>query len=224
MEGAATSTRLDMTAPQPSERIENSRLVLGLLEAVHKGDAKSQRDLAAGLGVALGLVNAYLSRCVNKGLMKVSQVPARRYAYYLTPKGFAEKSRLTAEYLSTSFSFFRTARNDCAVVFAEAKRRGWQSLALAGASEVAEVAALCGMEAGIAVKAVVDPQYKGERFVGVAVHRDFANLGGELDGIVVTAIADTQAMLTMAIAAKGLERVLIPSLLASRLIDEAAQS
>jgi hypothetical protein len=154
--------------------------------------------------------------------MKVSQVPARRYAYYLTPKGFAEKSRLTAEYLSTSFSFFRTARNDCAVVFAEAKRRGWQSLALAGASEVAEVAALCGMEAGIAVKAVVDPQYEGERFVGVAVHRDFANLGGELDGIVVTAIGDTQAMLTMAIAAKGLERVLIPSLLASRLIDEAA--
>ena len=211
-----------MTASPPSERIENSRIVLGLLEAVHKGDAKSQRDLAAGLGVALGLVNAYLSRCVNKGLMKVSQVPARRYAYYLTPKGFAEKSRLTAEYLSTSFSFFRTARNDCAIVFAEAKRRGWQSLALAGASEVAEVAALCGMEAGIAIQAVVDCQYEGERFVGVTVHRDFADLDGKLDGIVVTAISDTQTMLTMALAARGAERVLIPSLLASRLIDEVS--
>jgi DNA-binding MarR family transcriptional regulator len=209
-----------MTASPPTERIENSRLVLGLLEAVHKGEAKSQRDLAAGLGVALGLVNAYLSRCVNKGLMKVSQVPARRYAYYLTPKGFAEKSRLTAEYLSTSFSFFRTARNDCAIVFVEAKRRGWQSLALAGASEVAEVAALCGMEAGIAVQAVVDPDYDGERFVGVPIRRDFASLGATLDGIVVTAINDTQAMLTMAVAAKGSERVLIPSLLASRLIDK----
>jgi DNA-binding MarR family transcriptional regulator len=211
-----------MTASPPSERIENSRIVLGLLEAVHKGEAKSQRDLAAGLGVALGLVNAYLSRCVNKGLMKVSQVPARRYAYYLTPTGFAEKSRLTAEYLSTSFSFFRTARNDCSIVFAEAKRRGWQSLALAGASEVAEVAALCGMEAGIAVQAVVDPEYDGERFVGVPLRRDFAGLDAKLDGIVVTAISNTQAMLTMAVAAKGAERVLIPSLLASRLIDKVS--
>ena len=47
----------------------------------------------------------------GKGLVKMSQVPLNRYAYYLTPQGFAEKSRLTAEYLSVSFNFFRRARN-----------------------------------------------------------------------------------------------------------------
>ena len=210
-----------MTLPLPTDRIENSRILLGLLEAVDNGDARSQRDLAAGLGVALGLVNAYLGRCVNKGLMKVAEVPARRYAYYLTPQGFAEKSRLTAEYLSSSFSFFRTARDDCAIVFAEARRRGWRNLALAGASEVAEVAALCGMEADIAVQAVVDSRFEGERFVGVPVYRDFAELGAQLGGVVVTAISDTQEMRVMAVAAMGAEHVLIPSLLASRLIDRA---
>ena len=61
-------------------------------------------------------VNAYLKRCVKKGLVKVSGAPARRYAYYLTPQGFAEKSRLTVEYLSSSFSFFRQAREDCSAV------------------------------------------------------------------------------------------------------------
>ena len=66
--------------------------------------------MAGDLGIALGLANAYLKRCVKKGLIKVSQVPANRYAYYLTPKGFAEKSRLTAEYLSVSFNLFRDTR------------------------------------------------------------------------------------------------------------------
>ncbi|HEY4820142.1 MAG TPA: winged helix-turn-helix transcriptional regulator, partial [Xanthobacteraceae bacterium] len=68
--------------------------MLGLLESVERGGEQSQRRLASELGVALGLVNAYLKRCVNKGLVKVSEAPARRYAYYLTPHGFTEKSLL----------------------------------------------------------------------------------------------------------------------------------
>jgi hypothetical protein len=74
--------------------------VLGLLESVERDGAQSQRKLASDLGIALGLVNAYLKRCVKKGLLKIGQAPARRYAYYLTPHGFAEKSRLYASYLT----------------------------------------------------------------------------------------------------------------------------
>src|SRR5262245_55008305 len=106
------------------ERSEDDRIVLSLLNSVDDG-AQSQRRIAEELGIALGLVNAYLKRCVKKGLVKVSQAPARRYAYYLTPKGFAEKSRLTVEYLSASFSFFRRARSDCATVFADARAHGF---------------------------------------------------------------------------------------------------
>ena len=65
------------------------------------------------LDIALGLVNAYIRRCIKKGLVKVTQAPAGRIAYYLTPSGFAEKLRLTIEYLSYSFSFFRQAEADC---------------------------------------------------------------------------------------------------------------
>ena len=91
---------------RPSEESpESSRIMLGLLDAVEQDRAQSQRLLASELGIALGLVNAYLKRCVKKGLVKVRSAPARRYAYYLTPQGFAEKSRLTVEYLSYSFAF-----------------------------------------------------------------------------------------------------------------------
>ena len=95
---------------------ENARIVLGLLESVGRDGGQSQRRLAAELGIALGLVNAYLKRCIGKGLVKVRSAPTRRYAYYLTPKGFAEKSRLTVSYLTNSLSFFRLARADCAAL------------------------------------------------------------------------------------------------------------
>ncbi|NIQ08836.1 MAG: winged helix-turn-helix transcriptional regulator, partial [Gammaproteobacteria bacterium] len=75
-------------------------LTLEILQAIEQNNDVTQRHLASHLGVALGLANSYLKRCVRKGLVKIQHVPANRYLYYLTPKGFAEKSRLTAKYLS----------------------------------------------------------------------------------------------------------------------------
>ncbi len=40
---------------------------------------------------------------------RVRSPNAPRYAYDLTPKGFAEKSHLAAEYLTSFFAFFRRA-------------------------------------------------------------------------------------------------------------------
>src|SRR3954447_13244596 len=107
---------MNRAVPQHQDT-DNEQIVLDLLNSVEQDGDRSQRHIAAELGIALGLVNAYLKRCVRKGLVKVRDAPARRYAYYLTPHGFAEKSRLTVEYLSESFSFFRLAKADCAHVF-----------------------------------------------------------------------------------------------------------
>src|SRR5229473_5533703 len=124
---------------------ENERIVLGLLNSVeHDGD-RSQRHIAAELGIALGLVNAYLKRCVKKGLVKVHDAPARRYAYYLTPHGFAEKSRLTVQYLSDSFSFFRRAKTDYTAALDGARGRGFARIAILGVSDLAEIAAICAL-------------------------------------------------------------------------------
>ena len=139
-----------------TEETDNARIVLGLLESVERDGAQSQRKLASDLGIALGLVNAYLKRCVKKGLLKIGQAPPRRYAFYLTPQGFTEKSRLTVEYLSSSFSFFRSAREDCASVLKAAHARGWNRIALIGVSDLAEIATICALEQGIAIVAVVD--------------------------------------------------------------------
>src|ERR1700691_3757160 len=148
---------------------ENERIVLDLLNSVEQDGAQSQRHIAAELGIALGLVNAYLKRCIKKGLVKVHDAPARRYAYYLTPQGFAEKSRLTVEYLSTSFSFFRLAQGDCARRLEAAEISGFSPRVRAGRSDIAEIAILCAVETSVTIVAIVDPRSDDTQFVGVKV-------------------------------------------------------
>src|ERR1700676_2593261 len=155
---------------------DNERVVLDLLTSVEHDGGRSQRRIAAELGIALGLVNAYLKRCVKKGLVKVHDAPARRYAYYLTPHGFAEKSRLTIQYLSDSFSFFRLAKGDCARAFGMAKASGFSRVVLAGKSDLAEIAILCAVEADLTIVAIVDPRSEERRFVGVDVVKSYVDV------------------------------------------------
>lgn len=196
---------------------ENERIVLGLLSSVENDGGRSQRRIAAELGIALGLVNAYLKRCVKKGLVKVHDAPARRYAYYLTPQGFAEKSRLTVQYLSDSFSFFRKAKSDFAGVFELAKSRGFDRLVLAGQSDLAEIAILCAFEAGVTIVAVVDPVSDSSRFVGVDVHKTYSDVNGMFDAVVVTDVTRAHASVDAAVEACGTDRVFAPALLGLRL-------
>jgi DNA-binding MarR family transcriptional regulator len=195
---------------------ENERIVLGLLSSVESDGARSQRRIAAELGIALGLVNAYLKRCIKKGLVKVHDAPARRYAYYLTPQGFAEKSRLTVQYLSNSFSFFRLAKSDCAGVLEAARAKGFGRLVLAGKSDLAEIAILCAVEAGVTIVAVLDPQSEDQHFVGIDLYKSFADVKPAFDAVIVTDVAGAKSSYEAAVAACGAERVLMPALLGLR--------
>ena len=194
---------------------EKTRILLGLLESVERGGEQSQRRLASELGVALGLVNAYLKRCVKKGLVKVRQAPARRYAYYLTPNGFAEKSRLTIEYMSYSFMWFRRAKTDCEAALAVARERGFGRIALLGASELAEIAAICALDSGLVIVAVVDPTCEAARFAGAPVVRDLDAVADAIDAVLVTDMRGADAMRRLAADRLGAERVLMPALLLS---------
>jgi DNA-binding MarR family transcriptional regulator len=195
-----------------SESSEDDRIVLNLLNLVDDG-AQSQRRIAEELGIALGLVNAYLKRCIKKGFVKVRHAPARRYAYYLTPQGFAEKSRLTVEYLSYSFSFFREAKADCTRAFALAKERGFQNLVLSGKSDLAEIAILSAVDSGISVVAIVDVSAGGTLFVGKPVVAKHDDLSVSFDAVLITDVSGARRAFDEATERYGTDRVLVPRLL-----------
>lgn len=144
-------------------------LTLELLAAIDDQSDVTQRHLADRLGVALGLANSYLKRCARKGLIKIQQAPANRYLYYLTPKGFAEKSRLTAKYLSVSFEFYRKASNSYTAIFRHCSEDGIARVALCGISELAEIATLRAQEFDINVVGCVDFVATKDKFLNKPV-------------------------------------------------------
>ena len=216
---ASDTIRLDERGPAMADIAVNEderRHIAGLLASVEREANVSQRALASELGVALGLVNTYIKRCVKKGLIKVQEAPSRRYAYYLTPHGFAEKSRLTAEYLSWSLTFFRRARMDCSTAMAEARARGWRGVALVGGSDLAEIAILAAAEQGVPVAGLIDAGMSRVNVLGVQVFASDSDIQPAPDGWIVTAINGAQATHDALVAAHGGHAVLAPALLAVR--------
>ncbi|MGF1631596.1 MAG: MarR family transcriptional regulator [Kiloniellaceae bacterium] len=183
-----------------------------MLDVIETRDHVTQRGLSGELGIALGLTNIYLKRCINKGLVKVRKAPARRYAYYLTAKGFGEKARLTAKYLARSLSFFRLAREDCSDLFNACKAQGFRRIALIGAGDLCEIATLAAHDCGIEVVAVFDEETNRQQLAGVRVVRDPGELA-KVDAVVITEMKDPQAAYDRMTAAFGRDRVFFPSLL-----------
>jgi len=140
---------------------------LRLLEAVHEDSRVTQRGMAKKLGIALGLANIYLKRMIHKGYIKCVNVQPNRISYLITPRGIAEKARLTYEFMDYSLHLYGEVRQhlrgtiqDCA---AEGKR-----VAIYGSGEAAELAYLSLKESGMEPVAIFD-QDGGREFLGMPV-------------------------------------------------------
>jgi EPS-associated MarR family transcriptional regulator len=73
-----------------------------LLRILESNPQASQRDLAQALGISVGKVNYCLNALIEKGLLKARNFKnnknKRAYMYYLTPRGFEEKARVTVRF------------------------------------------------------------------------------------------------------------------------------
>jgi len=172
----------------PQDREE--ALTLEILNAIEARSDVTQRHLADRLGVALGLANSYLKRCVRKGLVKITQAPANRYLYYLTPQGFSEKSRLTGQYLSASLDFYRRASGSIARAFQDCQARGAKRVLFAGASELAEIAAVRCHDHALEVVGTFDPVQVREQFAGKPVWHRLDEVP-DCDAVLFTALDDS---------------------------------
>ena len=189
-----------------------AKITLGLLNIVHDNSAASQRSMADNLGIALGLANAYLKRAVKKGLIKISQAPANRYAYYLTPKGFTEKSRLTAEFLSQSFNLFRHARLEGAEFLGQCQNRGWNRVALYGLGDLTDIFTLSAHDFSVELVAIINGKSGVTEYAGSPVVNDPSELKN-VDAVIICDIMDPQAAYNKVCRTFPPERILVPNFL-----------
>lgn len=121
---------------KPTEHLRN----LQLLEEISKDPDVSQRRLSQQIGIALGVTNACLKKMINKGLVKAKGINHKRIAYYLTPKGFTEKTRLTYRFLQHTISFYSTIKDRISNRLSALFQAGHRRIICYGAGEVMEVA------------------------------------------------------------------------------------
>ena len=76
---------------------------LNVLRKINRKPKSTQRELAEELGFSLGKLNYCLKALKNKGLLKIrnfSKNPKKiSYVYILTPKGIAQKTTLTINFM-----------------------------------------------------------------------------------------------------------------------------
>lgn len=197
---------------------KDEQVTLKLLTAIEQQSDVTQRGLARRLGVALGLTNSYLKRCIGKGLIKIREAPANRYFYYLTPHGFAEKGRLTAEYLTVSFNFYRLAGESCCRVFDTCQLSGIRSVVLCGLSELAEIAYVRAHEHDIQIVGVYDPFSIRDHFFRLSVCKRLEALPA-YDAFMITDVKDPVGSLAHLKSQAELKPILIPDLLGIKMTD-----
>src|SRR5262245_53034178 len=162
---------------------------LEILTAVDEGGSLTQRALAQRLGVALGLTNLYLKRLSRKGYLKIVEFPRKpatrkRLRYLLTPKGIAEKTRLTYEHMSYALNLYRRTRETLRQTLAELAPAGAKRIALYGIGDAAELAYLTLKEFGLEPVAVFARDAGGE-FLGYRVRPASELADEEIDRVIV---------------------------------------
>ena len=163
---------------------QESFRTLQLMTELEDGSTVSQRELAGRLGVAVGLVNSYLKNFVSKGYVRVKNYPRNRYAYLLTPKGFAEKGRLALQHLNYFTNLYTTTRQEYLELFRQLKADGIVEVVFCGVDEVAEIAYLSLQEAGLKLSAVIDESNERRELFGHLI-RPFPESLSEISGEIV---------------------------------------
>ncbi|HJN59770.1 MAG TPA: winged helix-turn-helix transcriptional regulator [Alphaproteobacteria bacterium] len=204
-----------------TRKARDDAIIRDILVRVGESEHVNQRTLAKELGIALGMTNSYVKRCVRKGLIKISEIPPNRYAYYLTPQGFTEKTRLTAEFLSDSLTFFRRSRVQYTSIYEQCTAAGWRHLALAGAGELAEIAILSAREHDVVLLGVIDGGRHGETLLGLPIVAGVGALDRP-DAVILTALDAPQAVYNGLIESLPPARVLAPALLGVERLPDAA--
>ena len=153
---------------------------LEVLDAVAQDRQITQRDLAARLGIALGLANLYIKRLARKGFIKCVNVQSNRLLYLITPHGIAEKTRLTYEYVEYSLDLYNRVRSYLRIALRPLASQG-KRVAIYGVGEAAELAYISLREAGLDPVAIFDGA-DPKQFLGLQVRdiRDHATIDYDL--------------------------------------------
>ncbi len=165
-------------------------IALRLLDEFTKEPEISQRALAGRIGIALGLVNAYIKRLYKKGHIKIKTLPRNRIKYIITPKGFTERARLTYTYINYSIQYFREIRLNIERTYVKMIAEGITTILLWGDGELAELCFISTRGLPLRIVGVVAEEKVDNGFFGYNVFTVDDICALDYDAILVSSTDD----------------------------------
>jgi DNA-binding MarR family transcriptional regulator len=120
-----------------------------LLNEIAQDSMITQASLSNRLGIAVGSVNWYIKRLVNRGWVKVSHLNRTRLKYDLTPEGMAIFTQRAYLYARDSLKVYSALRKKAKALVAELKQKGIDQVYIEGDDEAVDILRLTCIEAGI---------------------------------------------------------------------------
>jgi DNA-binding MarR family transcriptional regulator len=120
-----------------------------LLDAISKDSTVTQASLASSLEMAVGSVNWYIKRLINRGYLKASRMDRTRLKYNLTPEGMTALTHRATQYALSSLQVYRDLRDSSKTIITRLQRNGISKVFLQGNNEFMDIFKLSCIEAGI---------------------------------------------------------------------------
>jgi len=172
---------------KPSEGMRDFQL----LEEIERNPKVSQRELSHKFGIALGVTNACIKRMARRGLIRLKGIPPRRIAYYITPRGFAEKANFALRVFSYNIRHYAEMKKLISTKLIEMQSSGVKRVAFYGVSDEMEVAYITLQGLDIKLVGIVDDEKNwGKKVFGHKVMGpgDVKKLNP--DAILITSVKD----------------------------------
>jgi DNA-binding MarR family transcriptional regulator len=172
---------------KPSEGMRDFQL----LEEIERNPKVSQRELSHKFGIALGVTNACIKRMARRGLIRLKGIPPRRIAYYITPRGFAEKANFALRVFSYNIRHYAEMKKQISRKLIEMQSSGVKRVAFYGVSDEMEVAYITLQGLDIKLVGIVDDEKNwGKKVFGHKVMgpSDVKKLNP--DAILITSVKD----------------------------------
>ena len=126
--------------------------MINFFQNLEKREILTQNSLAKKIVISIGMANALIKRSIKKGFIKAKAAPYKRFAYYLTPDGFGEKSRLVKEYLESSLDFYSKAKKEFIKILKKIKDSNLDiDIVVVGRGDLVDILKLASMSSGIRI-------------------------------------------------------------------------
>ena len=120
-----------------------------LLNEIAQDSMVTQAGLSDRLGIAVGSVNWYIKRLIQRGWVKVSHLDRTRLKYDLTSEGMAVFTQRALYYARDSLKVYSSIRGRAKSVVSELRQQGVKRVYLDGSDAMMDILRLTCIEGGL---------------------------------------------------------------------------